>query len=493
MTSSNVSNMLFQVSNINVEMPDVKNDIPKNAGLFETTLKNVAGPNINPDVSQPELPKQEINQVEAAAAKLSNSKDTKLNQKSDDASETKVENVKETLGKVEEVVEKVKDVIEEDLDVTDEELEEAMETLGLTMIDLLDPQKLAQVVAELTGEDDSLALVMSEEFKDILDAVTDLTNQLFENTGITFTEVKELLSEAEFVPVMENAVDNVDEIPQQLEEQPVISEDVTWNEETIIDKPVVNQNQTFESKEDPVNETIVEAPKEEIVDSSKEANDAQADSNQKNDEFSDSKSQNPKVTKQIDRLDSEPVFRTDGVVFTETKIQAQFSFEEQIVALSTGETVHAEDIINQLVEQARVLNDVESTTMEMTLNPEGLGKIFMEVTQKGDEITAKIFTENDAVKQALESQMANLRIEMNQNSTKVTSIEVSVGTHEFERNLEEDAKNNERRDEQTNQSQKRSSKINLNSLDELSGLMTEEDILIAQMMKDNGNTLDFQA
>ena len=274
MTSSNVSNMLFQVSNINVEMPDVKNDIPKNAGLFETTLKNVAGPNINPDVSQPELPKQEINQVEAAAAKLSNSKDTKLNQKSDDASETKVENVKETLGKVEEVVEKVKDVIEEDLDVTDEELEEAMETLGLTMIDLLDPQKLAQVVAELTGEDDSLALVMSEEFKDILDAVTDLTNQLFENTGITFTEVKELLSEAEFVPVMENAVDNVDEIPQQLEEQPVISEDVTWNEETIIDKPVVNQNQTFESKEDPVNETIVEAPKEEIVDSSKEANDA---------------------------------------------------------------------------------------------------------------------------------------------------------------------------------------------------------------------------
>ena len=172
MTSSNVSNMLFQVSNINVEMPDVKNDIPKNAGLFETTLKNVAGPNINPDVSQPELPKQEINQVEAAAAKLSNSKDTKLNQKSDDASETKVENVKETLGKVEEVVEKVKDVIEEDLDVTDEELEEAMETLGLTMIDLLDPQKLAQVVAELTGEDDSLALVMSEEFKDILDAVT---------------------------------------------------------------------------------------------------------------------------------------------------------------------------------------------------------------------------------------------------------------------------------------------------------------------------------
>ena len=493
MTSSNVSNMLFQVSNINVEMPDVKNDIPKNAGLFETTLKNVAGPNVNPNVNQPELPKQEINQLEAATAKLNNSKDAKLNSKSEDATENKVTGDKETLGKVEEVVEKVKDVIEEDLDVTDEELETAMETLGLTMIDLLDPQKLAQVVAELTGEDDSLALVMSEEFKDILDTVTDLTGQLFEETGITFTEVKELFNSYEFAPVMEEAEAPVLEIPQQLEEQPVISEEVINDEEIVIDKPVVNQLVTDEPKEEPVDEATIQAPKEEILDSTKEANDAQSEDNKKNDEFLNNKPQNPKVTKQVNTSDSQPVFRTDGVVFTETKIQAQFSFEEQIVSLPTGETVHAEDIVNQLVEQARVLSDVESTTMEMTLNPEGLGKIFMEVTQKGDEITAKIFTENDAVKQALEAQMANLRIEMNQNSTKVTSIEVSVGTHEFERNLEEDAKNNERRDEQSNQSQKRSSKINLNSLDELSGLMTEEDILIAQMMKDNGNTLDFQA
>ena len=132
--------------------------------------------------------------------------------------------------------------------------------------------------------------------------------------------------------------------------------------------------------------------------------------------------------------------------------------------------------------------------MEMTLNPEGLGKIFMEVTQKGDVITAKIFTENDAVKQALENQMATLRTELNQNSTKVTSIEVSVGTHEFERNLEQNARDESRREEQmSKQSSKRNSRINLNSLDELSGIMSEEDMLIAQMMRDNGNTLDFQA
>ena len=90
--------------------------------------------------------------------------------------------------------------------------------------------------------------------------------------------------------------------------------------------------------------------------------------------------------------------------------------------------------------------------------------------------------------------MATLRTELNQNSTKVTSIEVSVGAHEFERNLEQNARDESRREEQmSKQSSKRNSRINLNSLDELSGIMSEEDMLIAQMMKDNGNTLDFQA
>jgi flagellar hook-length control protein FliK len=131
--------------------------------------------------------------------------------------------------------------------------------------------------------------------------------------------------------------------------------------------------------------------------------------------------------------------------------------------------------------------------MEMTLNPEGLGKIFMQVTQRGDEITAKIFTENDAAKQALESQMATLKLEMNNSSTKVTSIEVSVGTHEFERNLVEDARNQRERQEQEHQSRKQTRGINLNSLDSLSGLMSDEEILIAQMMQDNGNSLDYKA
>ncbi|MBP5596559.1 MAG: flagellar hook-length control protein FliK [Pseudobutyrivibrio sp.] len=205
-------------------------------------------------------------------------------------------------------------------------------------------------------------------------------------------------------------------------------------------------------------------------------------------------SKNAKTADDTFKVTHEAPKAHEGVVFGQQEAPIEFSVEQEVVTLPTGETVRAESIVNQLVEQAKVLTDAESTTMEMTLNPEGLGKIFMEVTQKGDVITARIFTENDAVKQALENQMATLRTELNQNSTKVTSIEVSVGAHEFERNLEQNARDESRREEQmSKQSSKRNSRINLNSLDELSGIMSEEDMLIAQMMRDNGNTLDFQA
>ena len=396
----------------------------------------------------------------------------------------------EVVEKVNEVVDKVKAVIEEELDVSEEDIEKAMEALGMTVIDLLNPQDLAQLVATLTGEEDSIALVMSEEFKGILDVVNELTNQLFEETGFSFVEVKDIVisyasQETLDVDLLKEEVQQMNpeqkvEISEELQDAPVAVE-----AEKVIVKPEENLEKTkVESEEtDTVKQVVVEEN-----DSLK-----QSDSKEQSFNSTDNKSQENVILKQTTKS-TEPIIRNDGMVFAEPRIEIQFSPEQQIVSLPTGETVSSEEIVSQLVEQARILNEAESTTMEMTLNPEGLGRIFMEVTQKGDEITARIFTENDAVKQALESQMANLRVEMNQNSsTKVTSIEVSVGTHEFEKNLEEDARNDQRRDEQSNQSERRSSRINLNSMDDLTGLMSEEDILIAQMMKDNGNTLDFQA
>ena len=487
MTSSNVSNLFIQVSNISVEMPDSKNATSKSNHSFEMSLKNASTVNAPSAVKSEELPKQSNNEsIEVTNSKLSSSKDNQSVK-----AEDKPEDIKsEVTEKVEETVEKVKDVIEEELDVTEEDIEKAMESLGLTALDLLNPQNLAQIVATLTGEQDSISLVRSDEFKGILDAVTTLTNQLFEDTGFDASQLKEFLITAEEQTV--GAIDESIQIEMEEVNTPIDTAEASTPIIQVESEEVQAQNKDLDVTSE-ADVSDVDSDAKPIIDT--EVNTSKADDNSESDESSEFFNKNKNTDalgKTLDKPQAAAV-KEDANIVNEPKLEVQFSTEEQVVTLPTGETVKADSIVNQLVEEARVLNTSESTTMEMTLNPEGLGKIFVEVTQKGDEIIAKIFTENDAVKQALESQMANLRVEFNQNSTKVTSIEVSVGTHEFEKNLEEGARDDSRRDEQSNKSSKRNTRIDLNNLDDLSGLMSEEDMLIAQIMQDNGNTLDYQA
>uniref|UniRef100_UPI00386B4D9D flagellar hook-length control protein FliK n=1 Tax=Pseudobutyrivibrio sp. TaxID=2014367 RepID=UPI00386B4D9D len=351
-------------------------------------------------------------------------------------------------------------------------------------------QSLAQLVTEITGETDSVALLMNDSFKNILDNVSTLTNQLLDDLKISFEEVKEIVLpelKSENLEINEDLVkvDLPTENPSKLEEVLDDNQNLNPVEPQVVlteqIKPMEGENvKPQQNIQTDINNPVEMKP--------------QVDDNNNSSKQEFDFSKNAKTANDTPKVTHEAVGVHENMVVGQQEAAIEYSVEQEVVTLPTGETVRAESIVNQLVEQAKVLTDAESTTMEMTLNPEGLGKIFMEVTQKGDVITAKIFTENDAVKQALENQMATLRTELNQNSTKVTSIEVSVGAHEFERNLEQNARDESRREEQmSKQSSKRNSRINLNSLDELSGIMSEEDMLIAQMMKDNGNTLDFQA
>jgi flagellar hook-length control protein FliK len=136
----------------------------------------------------------------------------------------------------------------------------------------------------------------------------------------------------------------------------------------------------------------------------------------------------------------------------------------------------------------------------MILNPESLGKIYLNVSQEKGAMKAHLVAQNEVVKEALEQQMIALKDSLNKAGVKVEAVEVSVGTHEFERNLEERASDQERRDaenlmqqDKNNQKNGRMRNIDLNNLDNLQGLMSEEEQLVAQIMKDNGNTVNYMA
>lgn len=491
MTSSNVSNLLVQVSQVDVTVVSQKTTDNTNSGLFEKTMKSVAnkasGVNSDLDSALPE--KQTDKKVVSVDSSKTNNRVVKKEEKP-------TTEKTEVAEKIEAVVEEVENVIKDQLDVTEDDIEKAMENLGLTFIDLLNPQSLAQLVSELTGETESITLVLSDDFADILEKVTELSNQLFEETNNSFIQLKELISQVNSTLINEKQpTENISdaEVPEILDQDTLVNvNEQTTDEKQPVIQTVQEELKPVEKQETPVvQESTSEVEVKEIlkpVEEETTKNNSQPKDENK-EEMSQSTFKMPEKNQNVSHM-----VRDDGILPPQQNNQPQFIVNDTAVTLPTGETVKAEDIVSQLVEQAKIMSDSESTTMEMTLNPEGLGKIYLEVTQKGSEITAKIFTENDAVKAALESQMAALRTEMNQSSAKVTSIEVSVGTHEFERNLDENGKDSSNDGkQQSGNSSRRNSRIDLNNLDDLTGLMSDEDILIAQMMKDNGGTLDFMA
>ncbi|OLA80558.1 MAG: hypothetical protein BHW44_12090 [Roseburia sp. 40_7] len=160
----------------------------------------------------------------------------------------------------------------------------------------------------------------------------------------------------------------------------------------------------------------------------------------------------------------------------------------------TTSQIDVNDVINQIARNVRVTISEAATSMEMQLNPEHLGKIYLNISEREGVIRAQITAQNEAVKEALETQLVELRTNLSQQGIKVDAVEVTVGTHEFEQNLEGNAKQEEQQGQQMEESQKQTRRnLNLDDLDGLSGLMTEEEQLAAQIMRDNGNQVDYTA
>ena len=154
-------------------------------------------------------------------------------------------------------------------------------------------------------------------------------------------------------------------------------------------------------------------------------------------------------------------------------------------------SVNTTEIIRQIVDQISIANTTGESVIEMQLNPENLGKLYINVTEKNSEITARIAVLNEAVKNALESQMATLRENLQDANIRVNDVEITIATHEFERNLEQNAGNENGR--QGGQQYTHQSSNNGGNGSGQNETASDEARLTAQIMRDNGNSVDFMA
>ena len=371
--------------------------------------------------------------------------------------------------------EDVRQVLKEKLGVTDEEITDAMQKLGLTVADLIQPNQLTQLTAELSGSENIGELLCNDSFMEIVNEIGGLSQDLLDDLGMTsqmFTETVAAASQVVTTP--ESA--GIEQLPEMQVTENVKADKTAANDTSDQMNSVLKEENTVQTASD-ADEVEIQKQEDNILLQKEvaEETDTKADDGQ-----TGNRNESGNTSNQTAFVSQEHTVDPAAAKTPETVPE----FSRQLDTL---------DLIRQVTEFTKVTVREAQTTMEMQLNPEHLGKIYIEVTTKEGNVSAHIMTQNELVKEALEAQMAELKQSMNQAGVKVDAVEVTVGSHEFEKNLEQNAKQEERQAEEQEKASPKTRRINLDELDELSGVMSEEEALVAQIMADHGNSVDYTA
>ena len=449
---------------------------------------------------------------------------------------------------IEDFEQDVKELIGEAFGVSEEEIDDAMSILGLTIADLVDPQSFIELATELSGSESATELLLNDNFKQLFEDVAALVEELSEAVGVNADELgnlfdtvleddasfEEFLNQApvtDGLTVSEADITKTDEaeafvVPEQEAKEPPVLQnteaapkdlektlDIQFQDgaaetEEVLSETTVKTEDTAEPVREfkaPVDgEVSIEEPTDEVVvtrmnvSSESEGDPEEALSQEEGNEQSLLKNTGSEPLPHETTSGSIAAAETVSVGAVETPVTTF----QTVVNSATGEQVtqmtqtyvDESGVLEQFVTNVSVNVTPETSDLVMQLNPESLGKIFLHVSEQQGQITAKIAVENEAVRDIMAAQMTAVKDSLSQNGVKIEAVEVSVRAHEFERNLEEgNHEGNEERMFEEQEARRPRRSINLNSLDELSGMMTEEEQIVASMMRDSGNTMDVQA
>lgn len=425
--------------------------------------------------------------------------------------------------------EAVTEMVAEKLGITEEEVVQAMETLGLTAFDLLNPQNLVQLAMTLTGAESGMELLMNPEYLELTQAMQTLGEELMAELDLPMDQMDALIAQmdalekpAEFTEAMpeENSgtLKSAEESEPTLNGRPeVTAEQEGEAPEKLADAEVRPEaGAEYASADQPEEDVPTMTGEQQVVAAEKmkeaepadtaaqpeEAAEEKTDTAEpvqvrpenepedkgSEDAFADRRESDARATARQEPAVSDPAIGIQNAV-NEMKPEMAPELSQLDSSYLSVDTV---DLMEQVVEKLKVTVTEGLSSMEMTLNPENLGKVYIQISAREGAVHAQIAAANEAVKNALEAQVAEIQENLNQAGVKVEAIEVTVASHEFERNLEQNQKREEQEGERAQENSRRRN-LNLSSLDELSGVMSEEEALVAQIMRDNGNTVDLSA
>ena len=416
------------------------------------------------------------------ADKLSDKKAVDTNVSNQAASEEVTEvTTEQAANTVDNIIAKTAEV----LGISEDDLKEVLENLGLTAMDLANPQNVSMLVATVKADGDMMSLVTDE-------ALTELVSEINEVVTSTLEEVSEELGIdiGELTAKLEEAI----EAPKN----DVVTENVTpaTNTNTEEVKAFDQEVKDFTAKEvvSDDNEVATVATTNQTNDTSDDAGESLADSKNQNQSLTFTKNDKHESVKDNSvRGDAQANAFNANVNNLNPQEVSVAPLGENTQSLSSTQL----DVINQINEYMKTQIKADMSTLEMQLNPANLGAVNVALSSKDGNVTAQFTTQNELVKAALESQIMILKENLEQAGVKVNAVEVSVESHAFERNLDEQGQNSgqEAKEEEEKRLRKATRRLNINDLfaDDNSVELSEEESLTAEMMQADGNVMDYKA
>lgn len=368
--------------------------------------------------------------------------------------EMSVEDMEKAAAMITDAIGNVIEFVAETTGVSEEQVLQAMDELGMKGTDLFQQEDIMALVLALSGEGDSTAL---------------LTNE-----GL-YMQVQEIVSFME-EQLPEDVMAQIEEIPL-FEEQHMKSD-----AEEILPMQEENKTEIIVETEDFPEEAATER-KDSVLSDTQQENTTETLT--KDNAGGETAGEHAKQDKGMAR-------QTEGNVFQNTLIRNEEVFQFQNVENLTVGTSETSDIMNQILDYMKIQMKPDVTQLEMQLTPESLGTIKVQISAKEGLVQAHFTAQNDVVKAALESQMVQLKESLQDQGIKVESIEVTVESHAFERNLDQGKGNSQGQMEEGKKKSTRKLSLNEMSSMEIDSL-EEEEQLVVSMMRQNGNTVDYTA
>ena len=449
--------------------------------------------------NEPKTENEKPVQKQADAEPAADNRISEVNGKPDDDMEIDEMTVEEIADALSQIIEQIKEI----LGVSDEELLSGMESIGMKPVDLLDSANMTQLVTTLSGEDSSISLVANEELYTALREITQMiettTGELLENAGLTQDELDVVLTKL-------TELENKNVVPD--ETMPMAeNSDMPVQDESMISAEMANGNATETTNQTADQIPVMVEDDQQEEQSNLPKQDSLENATAENDLAEETAENDTRIHQQKPGRDESN--ENSPKDFEQNKNMAQ-NFQNELTEAvnATGENVESftsastERIMRQLADMVKLVKNENLTEMELQLHPASLGTVNVSLTTKGGVVTAEFVTQNETVKAAIEAQASQLQAKLEEQGVKVEAIEVSVASHQMERNLDQNNQGQQQtsQDQQTQRIQGiRRNSIHLKTFENGEELMEEmngaDDAtrIAMEMMVANGNTMDLLA